>query len=188
MGTFSRSAWSAFNSVLLLLVPNLSLAMGAASDDLFNSFFANVLDGAPCYARTYDDAHLKAHPAQKVRAIEIDLAKSNPDGTPNRADRFELGFALMLTSASGWYGQTASCRTDDADFDCYMEGDGGTFQLIPRQGGGLRLEAGESGLSIESSNGSIELSGKNADDRTFDLVPSKEECKSAAEDLQGGND
>lgn len=188
MGTFSKSVAPTLSAVLLVLVPNVSLALEAASDDLFNSFFANVLDGAPCYARTYDSGHFKAHPGQKVRAIEIDLAKTNADGTPNRADRFELGFALKLTSGTEWYGQTASCRTDEADFDCYIEGDGGTFQLIPRDGGGLRLEAGEGGLSLDSSNGSIELSGRNADDRTFDLIPSKEECKSATEDLQGGND
>ncbi len=72
--------------------------MAATSDDLFNNYFANVLDGAPCYARTYSEAHLKAHPAQRVREIEIDLSKANSDGTPNSADRFGIGFSLMLTS------------------------------------------------------------------------------------------
>ena len=33
----------------------------ATPDDLFNRFFSNVLDGRPCYARTYDEKHLKAH-------------------------------------------------------------------------------------------------------------------------------
>ena len=60
----------------------------ATPDDLFNRFFSNVLDGRPCYARTYDEKHLKAHSAQRVHRIEIDLSKTNSDGTPNSSDRF----------------------------------------------------------------------------------------------------
>ena len=150
--------------------------------------FRNVLDGAPCFARSYDDAHLEAHPGQRVRAIEVDLSKANSDGTPNSADRFALGFGLMLTSASDWYGQAASCKTNDADFECYLVGDGGVFRLTPQKGGGLRLETGENGLSLEGSDKDIELSGKDGIDRVFDLAPSKEECKAASAFFEGGDD
>src|SRR5262245_12873995 len=44
----------------------------AAADDLFNRYFANVLDGPPCFARTYNAAYLQAHSDQRVRSIEID--------------------------------------------------------------------------------------------------------------------
>ncbi len=188
MGTFSKSATSAIGALLFVVVPNLSLAVAATSDDLFNDYFSNVLAGTPCFARTYDDAHLNAHPSQRVRAIEIDLSKSNSDGTPNSADRFELGFALMLRSGPEWFGQSANCKTNETDFECYLESDGGIFRLIPQKGGGLRLEAGESGISLEGSNGDVELSGKNGEDRVFDLVPSNEECQAASAYFEGGNE
>jgi hypothetical protein len=188
MGAFSRSAAGAAQAVLLSFVPNFSLAIAATSDDLFNDYFSNVLAGPPCFARTYDDAHLQSHPDQRVRAIEVDLSKSNSDGTPNSADRFGLSFALTLTSGPEWYGQAASCKTNETDFECYLESDGGVFRLIPQKGGGLRLETGESGISLEGSDKDVELTGKNGIDRVFDLVPSKEECQAAAAYLGGGDD
>jgi hypothetical protein len=160
----------------------------ATSDDLYNSYFENVLDGAPCFARTYDEAHLKDHPAQRVRKIEIDLSKQNSDGTPNSADRFEIGFGLMLTSGPEWYGQAASCKTNDADFECFLEGDGGVLRLSPRDGGGLRLETGENGIALQGGAGEIELSGKTGEDRAFDVAQSKEECRSASAFFEGGNE
>ncbi len=188
MKIFSRFATTTAKAALLSLVPSVSFAMAATSDDLFDSYFANVLDGAPCFARTYDEAHLKAHPDQRVQEIEIDLAKANSDGTPNTADRFQLDFALMLRSESDWVGQAASCKTDDTYFECFMEGDGGVFRLTPQKGGGLRLETGENGLSLESSDKDVELSGKDGDDRAFDLVSSKEECQSSAAFFGGSSD
>jgi len=186
--TFSRLLASTAQALLLSSVPTISLAMAATSDDLYNSYFANVLDGAPCFARSYDEARLKVHPDQRVQKIEIDLAKQNSDGTPNSADRFELGFALMLASGADWYGQAASCRTDDSYFECFLEGDGGVFRLTPQKDGGLRLETGDNGLSLEGSDKEVELSGKDGGDRVFDLVSSKEECQSAATFFAGGND
>jgi hypothetical protein len=166
---------------------SMPTATAATADDLFNRYFANVLAGRPCYARTYDNAHLKAHGDQRVRSIEIDLSKENSDGTPVVADRFELGFALMLKTSPEWYGQAASCRTSDDAFECYLEGDGGIFRLIPTEGGGLRLQTGENGISLEGSD-AIELSGKSGDDRVFDLVASKEECEAATVYFQSGNE
>jgi hypothetical protein len=185
------SKWSSLTAkaALLSIVPNISIAVAATSDDLFNNYFANVLDGRPCFARSYDERHLKAHRGQRVRKIEIDLSKANSDGTPNSADHFALGFAVMLTSGAEWFGQAASCKTNDADFECFLEGDGGVFRLTPRKDGGLRLESGDDGISIEGSNTEIELSGHNGDDdRVFDLVPSKEECQAASAFFDNGSD
>ena len=188
MISVSRLSASLPKALLLSLMPTVSLAMAATSDDLYNNYFANVLDGAPCFARSYDDAHLKKHPDQRVREIEINLAKQNGDGTPNSADRFELSFGLMLASGTDWYGQTASCKTDESFFECYLEGDGGVFKLTPEKDGGLRLETGDSGLSLDGGDKDVELPGDDADDRAFDLVSSKEECQSAATFFAGGSD
>ncbi len=188
MKALSKLAVSIVRALLLSIIPNVSLALAATSDDLYNSYFANVLDGAPCFARSYDDAHLKDHPAQRVRKIEIDLSKQNSDGTPNSADKFEIGFALMLATGPEWYGQAASCKTNDSDFECYLEGDGGVFRLTPRSDGGLRLETGDTGITIEGGSGDVELSGKDGDDRVFDLGQSKEECQSASAFFEGGSE
>ena len=167
---------------------SLTSASAATSDDLYNRYFANVLDGAPCFARTYDEAFLGEHPSHTVRKIEIDLAKKNADGMPNSSDRFEIGFGLMLRSAPDWYGEAATCKTNDADFECFLKGDGGIFRLLPQSGGGLRLETSEEGIAIEGGAGEVQIAGKGDDeDRTFDLVQSKVECQSASAYFEGSN-
>jgi hypothetical protein len=160
----------------------------ATSGDLYDRYFSNVLAGPPCFARTYDDAHFKAHPARRVRSIEIDLSKTNSDGAPNSPDRFEIGFALMLETGSEWYGQAASCKADDKQFECFLEGDGGLFRLTPIADGGLRLETGDSGLTLEGTSGTIDLSGSTGEDRAFDLLPSQGECEAARAFFEGGNE
>jgi len=189
MRAFSKWSTLTAKAAFLSVVPNVSIAMAATSDDLFNNYFANVLDGRPCFARSYDEEHLKVHRGQRVQKIEIDLSKANSDGTPNTADHFALDFAVMLKSGAEWFGQAANCKTNDSDFECYLEGDGGVFRLTPRKDGGLRLESGDEGISIEGSNSEIELSGRDGDDdRVFDLVPSREECQAASAFFDNGND
>jgi hypothetical protein len=151
----------------------------AALSDLYDRYFSNVLDGRPCFARTYDEARFKKYPGQRVQSIAIELAKANADGTPNSADRFELKFSLLILTNPEWYAQTASCKTNDTVFECYLEADGGLFRLTPNAAGGLRLETGETGLALEGTADTIELSGKTGDDRVFDLIPSKDECEAA---------
>lgn len=185
MGVWSKST---VHAVFLSFLPIFSFAAAATSDDLFNDYFSNVLAGPPCFAQTYDDAHLQSHPNQRVRSIEINLSKANSDGTPNSADRFELGFGVMLTSSEDWYGQAATCKTSETDFQCYLDGDGGLFRLIPEKGGRLRLEAGDTGLSLEGPDTDVELSGKNGIDRVFELVPSKGECEAALNYFGSAND
>jgi len=185
--------WTSASSArlaLLLAASSLGVASGASatSSDTYDRYFSNVLAGPPCFAQTYDDAHLKAHPAQRVRSIEIDLSKANSDGSPNSADRFELGFALMLATSLEWYGQAASCKASDNGFDCFLEGDGGIFRLTPTANDGLRLVTGETGLTLEGTSDTIELSGTASDDKTFDLIPAKGECEAARDFFEGGNE
>ncbi|WP_409559965.1 hypothetical protein [Hyphomicrobium sp. MC8b] len=187
MRTFSEwTSWTA-KAVLLSIIPSTSVAVAATSDELFNTYFGNVLGGLPCFAQTFDDRALNANPQQRVRKIEIDLAKTNSDGTPNTPDRFTLGFAVMLASGSDWFGQRANCQTNDDDFECYLESDGGIFRLSPQKTG-LKLVTGDDGISVDDGDSEVELSGKDGIDKTFDLVPSKEECQDAAAFFEGGND
>ncbi len=170
----------------LLLLATVTLA--ASSDDLYDRYFSNVLAGRPCFARTYDEANLAAHTVQRVHSIEISLAKKNFDGSPNSANRFELEFALTVTSSPEWYGQAAICRTTEASFECFLKADGGLFRLTPLANGGLRLNTGETGISLEGTTDTVELSNKTREDQSFDLVPSKAECEAAHAFIEGGNE
>ncbi len=170
----------------LLLLATVTLA--ASSDDLYDRYFSNVLAGRPCFARTYDEANLAAHTVQRVHSIEISLAKKNFDGSPNSANRFELEFALTVTSSPEWYGQAAICRTTEASFECFLKADGGLFRLTPLPNGDLRLNTGETGISLEGTTDTVELSNKTREDQSFDLVPSKAECEAAHAFIEGGNE
>lgn len=170
------------------LLLSATSALAASSDDLYDRYFSNVLAGRPCFARTYDKAHLATHTGLRVHSIEVSLAKKNFDGSPNSADRFELEFALTVTSSSEWYGQAAICRTTEASFECFLKADGGLFQLTPQPNGGLRLNTGETGISLEGIADTVELSGKTGEDRSFDLVPSKTECEAAHAFIEGGSE
>ena len=170
------------------LLLSATAALADSSDDLYDRYFSNVLAGRPCLARTYDAAHLAAHTGQRIRSIEISLAKKNFDGSPNSADRFELEFALTVTSSPEWYGQAAICRATEASFECFLKADGGLFQLTPQPDGGLRINTGETGISLEGTADTVELSGKTGEDRSFDLIPSKTECEAAHAFIEGGNE
>ena len=159
-----------------------------AADSLFDIYFASKPNGATCYGRTYDAAHLKAHPEQKVQRIEIDSEKLNPDGKLNTAERFELGFAIQSMSSAEWYGQNSICKSSATSIDCYLEGDGGLFKLTPAEGGGLRMETGGYGIAIEGSNDALQLSGKDGDDRVFILNASRDQCDAATAFFKSGSE
>lgn len=185
--TWRTLAVSILVAAIVILAPSQrSRAVAESGDDLFNKYFGNVLDGAPCYAKTFSDDFLKSHRAHKTRSIEVDLSKSNSDGSPNSPDRFQLGFGIMTRASPEWFGQTASCKSSDSSFECYLEGDGGLFRLTPIPDAGLNLETGESGIAIEGSE-MLELSGKDGEDHVFALAPAKGECAAAAAFFDTGN-
>ena len=169
----------AFAGSVAAAVFSLTVAATAA-ETLFDTYFASKANATACYGRSYDDAHLKAHPEQTVQRLEIDMTKANADGKLNTAERFELGFAILLKTSSEWYGQNAICKTSASAMECYLEGDGGLFKLMPADGGGLRLETGDYGIAIEGSHDALQLSGKDGDDRVFLLNASRGECDAAA--------
>ena len=174
---FSRTSLA----VIALLIPVHALAADAAPPaSFFDQWFANAQGGTPCYGRSFDDAHLNAHTKQLVRRIEIDMTKSNASGIANTAERFELGFGLMLAKSAEWYGQAAICKSSEASADCFLEGDGGRFKLTPMPDGALKLETGDYGIALEGASDTIALSGSDGDDRVFLLKAARDECDAAA--------
>lgn len=165
----------------------VALALAASAPDVpaetasifFDQAFATAQGGTPCYGRTYDEAHLKSHTQQTVRAIEIDMAQSNASEIANTPERFELGFAVMTRKSAEWYGGVAICKAAGDQAECFLEGDGGKFKLTSAADGAVRLETGGYGLAFEGTKDFIELSGKDGDDRVFLLNPGRAECDAA---------
>jgi len=156
----------------------IALAIGGASsagaaDDLYTRYFAGVNGGRPCYARSYDEAHLKAHPKQQVRriAVDFDVNERSDPATKNSGADFQAGVSFMLKRSPEWYGQALACKTAGDRFECYLEADGGAFTLIPR-GEALRLEitgGKDSDIHAEGEKDFGSFGGPGSDDRVFIL-------------------
>lgn len=132
---------------------------------LFSALCLSTLaaGGKPCYARYYDGAHLKAHPKQKVRRIEVDFDQGwrEDKGGKNSAADFHAGIGFMLKRSGEWYGQELYRKTADDHFECYLDADGGAIRLIPR-GNALRLEVVSGGggtdqIAVEGARISVRL-------------------------------
>jgi len=119
-------------------------------------------DGAKalCLARTYDPAHMKAHPRQKVTGIafayepfERVAGEAAPQpmwdqyaGTGAVFARIVVVFRDDSRAALG----TADCRAgnDASTLRCGIEGDGGGFTLSRRPDGRYRID-NPKGFSVE---------------------------------------
>ena len=136
----------------------LAIAMGMAvttsvcaapMDELFEDY-------GTCYAAQYGDAHLAAHPKQRVTAIYL----SNTARPDPKYDGVLLEFGFVLRDGE-LYTSRAYCSEGDR---CSLEGDGGTFEVSMR-GADIRLDV-LGHLGLEGDNGwSGDLS--KSDDRVF---------------------
>jgi len=111
-----------------------------------------------CYARTYDEAHMKAHPKQKVSAIAITYVpeKRFPDTTePQKLwDQYADFPAFSAIVAVQFKGSTQTalgplyCRTGSSKMlECGIEGDGGQFNVLLQDDGKVKL-VNENGFSV----------------------------------------
>jgi hypothetical protein len=101
-----------------------------------------------CFSRTYDAAHLAAHPQQTVRRFFL--------GDPGdewrsiqRSDEFNLAFGFQLVGDEDVYSGIGVCRSSEAGADCDIEGDGGRF-TIEANGDGVRIRV--SRMEVEGPN------------------------------------
>lgn len=125
---------------------------------------AQTLAAGECYARTYDAAHLKAHPRQKVRAIILRKLQTGSAGVlaPGKVALL-VGFRFRNTSEH--FQNYAECRQVQRDLRCDFEGDAGSFRLKRLKGNNLRLQVTRT-LGVEGST-MIEFAGKYSDDNLF---------------------
>lgn len=183
--TYANATTAAANIVTSVVILMASALPGSAAGDtskFFDTAFLNAAGGNPCYARTYDDAHLQMHDKQTVRAIEIDMDKDNANDIPNTPERFQLGFGLKVKKSEEWFNGVAICQASDTAADCFIEGDGGRFLMTPEADGAIKLETGNYGIALEGEKDFVSISGSEGDDRVFILKPApRAECEAATE-------
>ena len=140
-----------------------------------------------CFGRTYNAAHLREHPRQRVTSFHI-LRDFEPDRHAeteplSRADMIDsdgnngyiaLKAYLRLRDRKGVYSNYFNCgRSEKGVVQCYIECDGGTFLVRP-SGGSLLIEnqgfvvVGGCGASDEDFENPVEVR-PGADDKTFRL-------------------
>jgi hypothetical protein len=152
-----------------------------ATPALANSLetFLSANGGNSCWERTYDAAHLQAHPRQMV--AKVMLSAEVQEGGAIHAD---IGFNMRKrTGQSGPFDYAAgsSCAAKGAAIACPSEWDAGTF-IIEKSGDGILVR--HSGMIVNPSNYDSEDIADNAvdlsksDDSSFLLQRAKEEgCK-----------
>ncbi|RYE88037.1 MAG: hypothetical protein EOP19_02580 [Hyphomicrobiales bacterium] len=106
-----------------------------------------------CYARHYDEDHLRAHPRQRVTRVMLSHTVGHT-GEDTSAWDAVLDFAFALRDGST-YSAVAYCDDDV----CSREGDGGRFSVSPGSNAALKLTV-EDFLELEGADGS---SGNLAD-------------------------
>lgn len=114
------------------------------------SFFDDHLSAAPCFTRSYDRDHLRAHPRQTVRQFQIAPADDDPLAG-SHPKRFTIRFQFQATGANETFTGLAECSSRSGGAFCRVEGDGGAFALAP-DGQGLRVMLGDR-LRVEGSAG-----------------------------------
>ena len=140
-----------------------------------------------CFGRTYDAAHLSAHPKQRVTSFHI-LRDFDPDRHKeheprSRAEMIEidgdngdvtLNAYLRLRDRKGVYTNYFNCRrTEKGAVQCGIDCDGGIFLMRP-SGGSLLVEnqgfvvVGGCGASDEDNENPVVVR-PGADDKTFRL-------------------
>ena len=117
-----------------------------------------------CFSRSYDAAHLAAHPDQQVTLIVV-RADTEDMGLDATDDLLVLVDVLTRTSKTAFSG-IGYCTPVKAGLDCLMEGDAGGFTLSD-QDGRLRLDVGTNGLSFEGDADFLTLEPNSGDDRVF---------------------
>lgn len=140
-----------------------SFAVGAIAAIVSTPALAGVLEESfsafgTCFARQYDDAHLRKNPRQRVTEIMLSHTATGED-TGAWDAVLEFGFTLRDGET---YSAVAYCEDDE----CGLEGDGGHFKVTANADGGLRLSVLNDFLGLEGRDG---WSGNLAesDDKVF---------------------
>lgn len=137
------------------------------------------VDASGCYARTYDAAHLAAHPRQRVTSMTV--ARMTAFRGPKETWSVEGDYLILRLTLRGkgpkraTGGATCSGLTEEGRLRCWSDVcDGGSLQVTAAPGGRLRLTLDSFALSgcggEEEDAGEVVLSAAS-DDTAFLLDP-----------------
>ena len=123
-------------------------ADGAAPTARRSDFAAVLAAPGACHARSYDDAHLAAHPQQTVTRFFLGDpgAEWRAQQTP---PQFNVAFGFQLKGHADTYSAVAICTAENDGAACDIEGDGGHFSVRP-SGEDLRVEVTR--IEVEGPN------------------------------------
>jgi hypothetical protein len=151
---------------MLLKAAGLAVVLGAFAGQ---SLAADVWSG--CWARVYDDTHLRAHPGQKVTSIRLSL-------TPKRGDGPYTTEALLIVTLKGHGPRLfagGDCQPKADGLYCPFDEDSGEI-AVARSGKGLKVTVVSDIRLNRKDQGSDESTGpylraRDAEDRVFLLGP-----------------
>jgi hypothetical protein len=157
----------------------LAAPAASAADSFYATYIAERGGVTPCYARTYDQKHLAAHPGQKVVHFYVTHSDAEHLKPPKS---FDLSFGFRLKDSTDSFSSEAGCGLKADGAVCSAEGDGGQFRLTPRPDGLLVTVVGR--LQVEGME-SFSPDLAESDDRDLRLYSSPpREC---GYDLGGGD-
>jgi hypothetical protein len=164
-------------------------AQSAGSGDLMQRVFGAPMSGGKqsvCFVRTYDAAHLAAHPKQKVRQMILLLGReTHPEATEGEGPMFTFSVGFRLKGEASRLESSGSCSSAretggdevSARIGCGVDCDGGGLNLqLSNDSKSLRVEMerirvygpGERDSDDDEEAMGREMSG-GADDRVFRL-------------------
>ena len=130
-----------------------------------------------CFSRTYDAAHLKAHPKQTVSYIEFRLAyyRHDPDtGYPEGQRNYYFDLRAKRKGSNDMTSTGGECSSRDGAIFCGVDCDGGGV-FLKKDADAINLSFGDMwGISMTSECGGGEGSGPDLlpgeDDKSFKLT------------------
>jgi hypothetical protein len=137
-----------------------------------------------CWERSYDEAHLRAHPQQKVAKIRLVHKPGNWHAEPHAAVYIVLYFNLRqrMTTHRFDYQLGGFCKLQDKGLRCVPEWDAGSWRLESGPQGALDIRNG--GIvanpnpydAEEIADGAVKIPAK-PDDGLWRLMPASDACE-----------
>jgi hypothetical protein len=128
-----------------------------------------VHDRKVCFARTYDAAHLREHPKQKVQSLlfQIRYHRHDPEkGNPQGQRNYYFGMAAKVMGQTKTLYASGECTSGGGGIHCGVECDGGGVDLRHDP------KTGTLTLSYDKLIPRIRMTvGCDGEDNTVDLTP-----------------
>ncbi len=140
---------------------------------------------AACWERRYDEAHLAAHPQQKVARIRLVHLPDTWRAEPSRGIYVALYIKLRrrVNAGAGYdYQLGGFCRPRGQGLHCVPEWEAGSWRLVQGPRGTLDIRNGDIVANPnpydaeEIADGAVAIPAR-PDDRVWRLAPATGECR-----------